>query len=1140
MNKKLSKLLIVVLLLNMLLPMLVAAERTDMTLHFNGSVGSVKSKIEKNAGKYYCQMWHLDEYGFTYRAYDGEITVSRYGTELKITFGSDAVLVNGVAQLFPDPVYRTNYMNYISVNLIASVFGSGVTVSETLSKINIDLNERPVLPESKRVSGTIRLPGSDTAPAGGILFKVSVMTVSESVYEPAFAYTTVGANSGSGTYSIDVNDGLDYAEYKVAYELVDPAAFTSYYPTGYYSYYGTQSYYVGHNILIGSDTVADLEVLRNRVLPVAINRNGYAGAVDILVWNSFRYNQWSAIDGSAAAFNIPGDIREVYIYYRLKDEVEGYVPYGYYTPDGTVPVRYSEEDYIDMSNLPDSVSLDILTGMVIKGTIHYDPALRESNDRIDIYAYHRSQSSGYGFRCGSFQKAPGSDTAEFFVTLPVYGDYTYALEFYSYYMGGFLDAAGGFTYDYAAARLFDPGNGNVGDISISVAQPVIYGTVSLPAGKTADEGGIEVEVSVKATNFQPHPLPVETYKLFSVTVMIPEGESSVDYALPYAYDEAFDSVYAACEVINRDNYHTVGQAYDRVRLALPYASKELNFMVAIVDATVEISGVISLPGNMTAQEDMDIEISNGYQSTSVTIKEGESSSPYTLTSYGAADYQISYTLDYPHFVDGYYSGSGTVAGSAEADRVSEATHDLGSINIEILSAPSISGAISLPQGVTAPAGGLKLLLRSGSDAVMVTIPAGGTQAVYTLYLSDAVKGFALSYSVITQSESLWRSGYLTAAGVSARNQQYKFPMENNTAENINFTLLKQLPVTGTIRLPEGEYAQSGIYGNVHAELVFDNGKGTSSYTSQSADTLLIQSGENSGQYTLYIPDDPTFDGYKLRYALAEGSGYYRQAFYAASGTTSAWGNATTLPMTANNVEIVLLHINTVSGTVTRPDGFDAPCAVSVKPELTGNATHQPRWFLLPEYVSVEFEEGDGAKPYSVSIPADAAGVVLRYDVTYGDNSAMLMPYGYYSDDGVVESVDGAKLFPGNVNTTGVNFILKTVRQPSGQEILIRNMLFAGGGAYNVRSSVYDTQRFIVHLNNASAEAVTGTVYVSLYDGDNKLIEVVSADIDMLPWTGDKIPMKFSSAPPATVKRIKIMVWTDDMKPAAKTYDTKYY
>jgi len=73
-------------------------------------------------------------------------------------------------------------------------------------------------------------------------------------------------------------------------------------------------------------------------------------------------------------------------------------------------------------------------------------------------------------------------------------------------------------------------------------------------------------------------------------------------------------------------------------------------------------------------------------------------------------------------LNGYYNINETVLTQSEATTFNVEKSDILGLNIVLIAKRTITGIVSLPDGKTAPAGGIDVTISAGSYSTKVTIP----------------------------------------------------------------------------------------------------------------------------------------------------------------------------------------------------------------------------------------------------------------------------------------------------------------------------------------------------------------------------------------------------------------------------------
>jgi len=114
---------------------------------------------------------------------------------------------------------------------------------------------------------------------------------------------------------------------------------------------------------------------------------------------------------------------------------------------------------------------------------------------------------------------------------------------------------------------------------------------------------------------------------------------------------------------------------------------------------------------------------------------------------------------------GYLSSEGTVLDSKKAE-LFDVKGDVDNKNIVLIPKRKVSGEVTLPVGVFAPKGGLKVEVTvqssQSSDSLTVTIPENGQSQSFELYLPPQ-NGYKLFYSLASGTTYVSK-GYYAQSG----------------------------------------------------------------------------------------------------------------------------------------------------------------------------------------------------------------------------------------------------------------------------------------------------------------------------------------------------------------------------------------
>lgn len=634
-----------------------------------------------------------------------------------------------------------------------------------------------------------------------------------------------------------------------------------------------------------------------------------------------------------------------------------------------------------------------------------------------------------------------------------------------------------YTFDYSNLG-YEPGNYSVAPVltykgdstdGFLLKSSTVTGAVYLPSGVTAPGGGGWVYLYFTSA-----------YATRNTVVYIPEGQNCGTYSI--SVPSAVNSPSAAYRISY--NAYIKGNSYsgyykDNNQCTTEYSQAALLDVSAdsrsgvnlhIVNQWKSIYGTVSLPSNLASESGSKTvyiyaENSYGRYGTSVSISAGQSSASYQISIPGGSGYKVSYSMVlYGLSYNGFYTSGGTTSDASQAELLDLSGYDASGISFTILSAnttatTTVTGAVYLPAGVTAPAGGIWVDIFAGngyygSPTVTKYIKPGDRWVDYTLYCSAAA-----SYSVSYHLKNLYNPnnpgyldqyGYITsgyyssiAGTVTDVTNATIVDAPKGGKSGINLTLIPAKKIQGTISLPSKADAPF-IYVdacpiNPYNSNSYEEGQGALS----SSVNLVIQ-GQSSVTYTVYAHPDYK---YKVKYVYP-GNDYRSTGYYSILGTVNNFESAIALDMSAGDksgIDLSLLPAPTIpvpayrkiNGIISLPAGEVAPAggiSVSVHIDIVDPYLYD----YSIGYLSIA--EGQASVRYSMEVRSDFSYRV-RYNIHSG-NTDFITRYaseGYYSSSGTVVDISGAEILDmsssdkSNINMTLIprKRISGTISLPSG-------------------------------------------------------------------------------------------------------------
>ena len=491
---------------------------------------------------------------------------------------------------------------------------------------------------------------------------------------------------------------------------------------------------------------------------------------------------------------------------------------------------------------------------------------------------------------------------------------------------------------------------------------IISGTISLPNGEVAPEGGKSVNIRAWAR--------IDTNKTINVSkdIIISEGQNSVKYSLQVPVNtvgsgyEISYSTNLEYGYVRYGYYSTEGTTY-RIALAtfvdVSNGNRE-NINLEVIPGKI-ISGIISLPEGKTAptggmQIRVNLENDNGTPDDFmddinfleyINIPEGQNSISYSVpvvANISYAKYVVSYSInsEYGYVQHGYYSTKGTTPSRRASSLVDVSDGSRSDINLNILEANLISGIISLPDGDTAPKGGMEIFIvanyRSNIPdnpndilgSVNAKIPEGENSVSYSIPVpaNSPGSGYRVEYHfVLTKYSGYWERAYYSTKGTTSQyNEATLVDVSEGNKDSINLEILNARIISGTISLPDGHAApEGGIQGIIWVTI---SNNQVPIIGVMYPTRINIPEGQNQADYSLNAPpnhlaENGYYSKYRVMYTLDPNYGYFSEGWYSVDGTKPIRSMSTPFDVNNEDVEGINLDVlpgKVISGKVSLPDG----------------------------------------------------------------------------------------------------------------------------------------------------------------------------------------------------------------------------
>ena len=838
------------------------------------------------------------------------------------------------------------------------------------------------------ISGRISLPGDDVAPAGGLDIQVSNL-------QGAWANARIEAGQKWADYVLVVPAG----EHRVQYYIHNSDS--SYLQSGFFGGAQTVNSYDSAVVLdtTGSNQVADMTLLPAVFIrgTISLPSGNAVADLQVQICNNSGTSVTVTIPAgqNSAQYNLPvGPNTTHTINYLLSAEGPQYIGLvrrGYFSDSGTTTFR---EQVSTVASGATGVDLVIQLGQNISGTIALPEDYKIPLQGVQVSVYvSRDNEHAHSHRLWLTTSA----TTPFAITVPEGTGYKVwysvtapGLVAQSYYVGS------GVVGSWYQAARFDVIGQDVRDIAMTlITGKVISGTVSLPDG-FAPAGGLRVHISNTQSAW--------------VNITILSGQSSANYTLvvPEALHRVQYNIFTPQSTYLRHGYYagaeTVNNYDEAILVDTTVADEVTNIDLEIIRAVL-VKGNVSLPSGV-ASSDMPVQVSNNDgASVNVTIVAGQKSAPYELPVASNTLHTIRYRLagsEQRGFVgEGFYGNTGTVTVYHQATKFYVGSSGADDINLTLRTGSAITGILSLPSGIVAPPGGLRIQVNNSDGlSTMVTIPANANRTTYHFVVPDGQ--YRISYWISDwdyRGTEFVRQGYYSVAGTTAvHNNATVISVSGDDAAGIDFAVLMGSTISGVVRLPGGMYAPTG-----GIPLHISNNEGASS-------SVNIPAGENSAPYTLTV----TPGQYRVRYHIYDshsGTSLIRQGYYGGAG----YHGATLVDVAAGSVTGIDLSIATgvvISGAVSLPAGVSPGQDVRVQVSNDDGA-----------WASVTLRAGASQANYNLTVPPGMAHRVRYHISTYDFAGGDFVRDGYYHASGTTASYHEATLLQSDSNLSNVNMTL---------------------------------------------------------------------------------------------------------------------
>lgn len=650
----------------------------------------------------------------------------------------------------------------------------------------------------------------------------------------------------------------------------------------------------------------------------------------------------------------------------------------------------------------------------ISGTMTFDePAAQET--RIRIFSY--DNNGRVGSHSASLTIPQGATSVEFSVGV---GEGAYHLQFTNEDVGdyAFYGIHGDVTKDFQQQMVLSTLDGSVSGLRIdgsSLMSPsesnLVKVTVNLPAALTEERG---YEISLYNAE--------QGYREDNTIIYLKPGDRSLEATLSIAEGQPFLVGYADatdCSVIYSE---TTGVRYATADGITGLASEAKVFTGgADTEITITEPPCYTVTGTLSRDDALLLaqaafvlaEFDDGaVYAARVLFPKDQTSAPYTI--YVPQSYQgQSFTLRSGKAMN----GAGSMVSTPSLSTGKSYTLS-GNVTADVTlpeAIPTIQGTISLPEGFTAPEGGLLFEVGVTEDYMY------NTYATY--YLPEGKSSFSYALCAPVQGETQVFADLLSPEFSIYERTSKTFPKSG--LDQANLTFRESVTIRGTVTVPEA--CREGIaLVSVNSSVLLEAGDYTSSGVNSSTKVAVL-AGETQASYTLHVPKGGILTSLRVA-ALADTQNLlstvslYLQSDLKSFGTDSAALNAVLsedMTLTTALTQGVFL-----SGTLSLAEGLSAgkyTGRIKLEPVSAGSPTD--------EYFNFTGDSYD----YKLSLTEDAVGQQYYLSIYIYEGEGVLPYKDYYYVSGGAPTTDKSKATPITIGESGavVDLTIPKARTISG-------------------------------------------------------------------------------------------------------------
>ena len=274
-------------------------------------------------------------------------------------------------------------------------------------------------------------------------------------------------------------------------------------------------------------------------------------------------------------------------------------------------------------------------------------------------------------------------------------------------------------------------------------------------------------------------------------------------------------------------------------------------------------------------------------------------------------------------------------------------------------------------------------------------------------------------------------------------------------------------------------------------------------TTEEQTIRLMSKGMSTATVCVRLP--LTADSFILKISYISDENYYPQIYYnSKKGSTIFAEYAGLLDKNSDNIEVSLMPINTISGTVTNSTDYK---------NLEVMAVYQDKLSSLKEYTDSKFvcstsEFGENGE-YVIRVPAELSDYTVMLK---GEERNI-----YYNLKGNTENLKEAGIVDSLENPDNINF---------------EYWGYDPANPIKLHITENNDGRIIIEADNISDyEKTNVNIHLAMYDETGRLIDIDSEVIDVIPANGTNFAyFRVAYYDIQEASTVKVFAWSDGLKP----------